>query len=116
MAFTRQTINNVSTFDTGGGIELISNPEFSIWTNLTDLYNFIWEIGGGWRVQVDADDNSLAYNYNDVDVLTISTTGISYASLDLTPFVSNPSTAGYNEGDVINVNGALYVLYEDGLA
>ena len=81
-----------------------------------DLYNFIWEIGGGWRVEVESVSNSLSYNYNNVDVLTISTTGIEFASIDLTPFAAPPPVVGYGEGDIINVTGTLYVLFDDGIS
>tara|TARA_R100000655_G_scaffold39518_1_gene74785 strand:- start:19940 stop:20287 length:348 start_codon:yes stop_codon:yes gene_type:complete len=111
MGFVRQTINNASSFNTGGELENISNPQFSIWTNISDQTGFSWDLGLGWTVRIDSSTKSLTYNYNKTPRVTFTTAGYEplTSSLSLTNLGSLPDPTAYTDGTVIRSGGALYV-------
>ena len=109
MSFVRKDIKNTSTFNTGGSPQPVSNPAFNIWTNLSNPNIDIWQVTDKWSVTVDANED-LIYKYNDVAKLTISSSGFTVGGLQMSALGTLPSTSGYNNGDIINVSGILYVL------
>jgi len=75
MSFTRQPVNNTSTFSVDGQVaDNIAVPTFRRWENTTKETK--WELGQGWTLNVPTDESELVFNLNGNDVFRITSTGV----------------------------------------
>jgi|5_EtaG_2_1085323.scaffolds.fasta_scaffold48795_1 hypothetical protein len=109
MGFVRQTINNQSTFTTGSDVLEVSNPNFTIWDNVTTATTFEWELALGWKLVIDQVTNKLEYEYNGNTILELTGSGYSLGALSTTNLTSFPVPTSYETGALIRVNNELYV-------
>jgi len=113
MAFTRQPINNTSTFSVNGVTEeSISVPTFRRWENTTKETK--WELGRGWLLNVPNDQSKIVFNYNGADVFSIESTGdtglySSILSLENYSETSDIPDTYNSSGLLARIDGELYM-------
>ena len=109
MAFTRKNISTSSNFSRNGAvIETITFPSQRVWKSTSDPNTKSWDLGQSWSITTAG--TSLKFKFQGSNALTLSTTGLSLGALSLTNLSNSPSVSNYSLGDVVKVNGELFVL------
>lgn len=110
MAFTRQNIGSTQTFSRNGAIETSTAPAFQIFN--VDASSTQYSLGSSWSISINNTNNTLSFNNNNNSVLTIGSTGIqgiTNNSLQLGNNTSEPSLSSFSNGDMVKINGELYI-------
>tara|TARA_B100001094_G_C18162333_1_gene790057 strand:- start:1458 stop:1793 length:336 start_codon:yes stop_codon:yes gene_type:complete len=109
MAFTRKNISTTSTFSRNGAIvESVAFPSQRVWKSTSDPNTKSWDLGQNWSITTAAD--SLKIKFQGTNTLALGLGGLSLGSLSLTNFASEPSVSSYSVGDMIKIDGKLFVL------
>ena len=118
MAFTRDDISTVQTFTRDGATTSIAPPSFNVFNTTQGPTTF--SLGPDWSIRSVSkgcqgnETATLEFKIRGTSKLTITDTGIEQFTMDklsLGPRASEPATnVGYTQGDLIKVNGVLFVL------
>lgn len=109
MAFTRKNISTTSTFSRNGAIvESVKFPSQRVWKSTSDPNTKSWDLGQNWSITTAVD--SLKFKFQGTNTFELSLGGLSLGALSLTNFSSEPSVSAYSIGDMIKVDGKLFVL------
>jgi len=112
MAFTRNNIGQTSTFERSGATTFASTPNFQVFEVVNGTSNF--SLNNKWTLHTELGSNpNLKFKYNGTTLLEITSSGLGnivMPSLKLSENSALPNYVGYNNGDVVKVQGHLYVL------
>ncbi|QDP45747.1 MAG: hypothetical protein Unbinned5179contig1000_34 [Prokaryotic dsDNA virus sp.] len=115
MAFTRQSINNTSTFTVEGEVaEQVAIPTFRRWENTTTETK--WELGQGWTLDVANDQSDISFSLNSQPVFTIYRSGVIDNPVLTLENYSRPSEipSSYSQdGLLARIDGKLYMSTPD---
>jgi|9_EtaG_2_1085328.scaffolds.fasta_scaffold01094_7 hypothetical protein len=111
MAFTRDNLGQTSSFTRNGATTFSSTPNFRVFEGIKGAATF--SLSNDWTItSVGGSTPKLNFNYNGVNFFEITSAGVGNITLDYLRMNDNTSTPNANahiEGDLIKINGELYV-------
>jgi hypothetical protein len=116
MAFTRSNTGQTSSFTRSGATSFVSTPNFQVFSVTDSPSSF--SLSNNWIISTESGSSpKLNFKYNGNTILEVTSTGISNATFPYLRLNTNntlPTTVSYNAGDLINKQGSIYVLFDDG--
>ena len=111
MSFNRSNISTSYTFTRNGAVESTSTPNFQVFD--TTANQTLFSLGPDWKVETSTGTNAfLDFRYKGSSKLRITDLGVSFDmdKLSLGNRSSAPATVYHSEGDLIKIDGKLFVL------
>jgi|GEM_PF-4475110 len=112
MAFTRTDTGQTRSFTRDGATTFQSTPGFQVFNVVNSPSTF--SLNNKWTLQTELGTTpNLKFKYNGNTMLELTGDGVNkllMPNVTLTNNSSSPSTTGYYNGDVVKVQGDLYVL------
>lgn len=112
MAFTRDNLGTSSSFTRSGAVTAVDTPNFQVFNVVSGPSTF--SLNNKWSITSQFGSNpKLQFKYNNITMLELTNAGINnitMPSLKLNHNSGFPSYSGHLNGDVVKVNGELYVL------
>ena len=105
MAFTRQNINQTSSFSRTGAVTTLSTPAFQVFS--IDKTSTNYSLGDKWNILINSSSQTLDFNYDGSSVLRLESSGFSLSSVILTESSSFPLNPV--NGTLLHVNNELYI-------
>lgn len=114
MAFTRDNLGQTQSFTRDGASTFQSTPNFQLFNTTQGAATF--SLNNSWTIKSFRGTNpSITFNYNDNIMLEITSQGVGtivQPSLKLSNNSGFPAFANYYNGDLVKVQGTLYMLVE----
>ena len=104
MSFTRQNTSQSTSISRGNVSSTINTPAFQTFN--VDTSSTKYSLGNNWGINVDTNNTTLSFQYNNFSVLTLNQTGFSLSSFTLPSQSTLPSA---ESGTILNYNNNLYV-------
>ena len=112
MAFTRTDTGQTTSFTRDGATTFQSTPGFQIFNVVSGPSSF--SLNNKWTLHTELGTTpNLKFKYNGNTMLELTNNGVNnllMPSVTLTNNSSSPSTSGYYNGDIVKVQGELYIL------
>ena len=115
MAFTRSNLGKSSSFTRSGAITVVDTPNFQVFNVVSGPSTF--SLNNKWSITSEFGNNpKLQFKYENITMLELTNAGINnitMPTLKLNHKSSLPNligNTGYFNGDMVKVNGELYIL------